>query len=148
MGRRCHQAAGWTMERSWFDLWQAAPTRGRRSWYKLHRPGGLKRHQQLKYVAYLFVFLGSIRCNSVVICRADGTCGQRSSVLPRSLLCFLTFRLAGTPWLGGPDKVFSPGSNPLAAFLVTGTNISSSKHLGVFWGPPSLIEYQGPFTRR
>ena len=42
------------------------------------------------------------------MCRADGACGQRPSVLQRSLLCFLTLLLAGPSWLrgGGRKGVF------------------------------------------
>ena len=114
----------------WFDLWQAAPIRGRRNWCKLPAPGGLEMDPRLNHVAYVFVFLCSIRCNSVVICCADGTCGQRRSAPRRSLLCFLTFFLAGMPWVGGPEKVFSPGPNPLSAAVLAGTSISSPKHSG------------------
>ena len=83
------------------------------------------------------------------------------SVLPRHLqpaaICATTFsalfpyfRSCRYALAGGPRKsfFFSPGPNPLSVILVTGTSISSPKHSDRFWGPRSLIEYQGLFTRR
>jgi len=76
---------------------------------KLPGPWGPAVGTRPDYVAYVFVFRGSIRRNEVVICRADGTGRQRPSCLWRFVLCFLTFTLAGPPLLGGPKKEFSLG---------------------------------------
>jgi hypothetical protein len=67
-----------------------------------------------EYVPCILVFLSSIRCNYVVICRADGTCAQRSSCFISLLLPLLIRPCCGArktfftwartrsrrPWLG------------------------------------------------
>jgi len=57
------------------------------------------------YVAYVFVFFASIRCNLVVICLVDGICGQQPCCVLRCPFRFLTFPLAGKsePSLGSPS---------------------------------------------
>ena len=61
---------------------------------------------------------GSDRCNYVVICRVDGTCGQRPSCVQRCLPCFLSFPHASPPLPGGgPKRFFHRGPNALSAAL-------------------------------
>ena len=52
-----------------------------------------------EYVAYVSVFLASIRCNLVVICLTGGICGLEPSCILRCPLRYLTFPLAGRPEL-------------------------------------------------
>ena len=75
--------------------------------YKLPRRGGPEGCPEPQFVAYVFVFLGSIRYNWVVICRVDGTCGLRPCCLRRCVLCFPTFYLAVWSFLGGGLKIFT-----------------------------------------
>jgi hypothetical protein len=59
-----------------------------------------------------FCLLGSIKCNSVVICHVDSTCGQRPCCIRCSLLCFpYFFPLVSLPLMAGSKK-FSPGPKP------------------------------------
>jgi len=97
-----------------------------------------------EYVPCILSF-GNVRYNQVVICRVNGTSGQRPSCARRPLLCFLTFpptqptlsycskvykqviRFVAThsgrcdsmavPSLGGPKKNFHRGPNSLSAAL-------------------------------
>jgi hypothetical protein len=82
---------------------------------------------RLYCLCFCFVFFGSIRGNSVAICRVDGTRRQRPCCVWTSLRCFLTFPLcqptvwyniaaASTnresmtvPLLEGPEYISSPG---------------------------------------
>ena len=79
-----------------YQLVQTKGGKGRQ--YKLSGRGA-------QLVAYVFVFLGSIICNLVAICHADGTCDQRPSCLAYDALCFkpLTWGVGGG---GGGEKFF------------------------------------------
>jgi hypothetical protein len=66
------------------------------------------------YIARVFVFLGSIRCNSVVTCRVDGTCCQHPFYVRRFLFYFLTFPLASPPLIWDPEKKNYRSPKPLS----------------------------------
>ena len=70
-----------------------------------------------EYVAYVLVYLGSIRWNYVAIWRVHGACARGH--LAYEVVCFvsLLFSLSVHPWWGGgggPEKCFHRGSNPLS----------------------------------
>jgi hypothetical protein len=60
-----------------------------------------------QYVAYVFLFLGSIRSSLVVIYRVDGTCGQWT--FADDAHCFVPFLSLDNPPLlgGGAEKMFT-----------------------------------------
>lgn len=68
-----------------------------------------------EYVAYVLVYLGSIRWNYVAIWRAEGACVRGH--LAYEVLCFvsLLFTLSVHPCWEGLEKCFHRGSNPLSA---------------------------------
>jgi hypothetical protein len=94
--------------------YNSADKRGREGRYKIAEPGGPEEGPGPHYVAYIFDFLGSVRCNHVVICRIDGTCGQRPSCVRCCLLCLRTFPIAARR---STKKFFHRGPNPLSAAL-------------------------------
>ena len=66
-------------------------------------------------VAYVIVFLGSIRCYQAVIYYIDGICGQRPCCVRQCQLCF-PYRSARA---GGHVKIFCHwGPNPLSEVLL------------------------------
>jgi hypothetical protein len=80
------------------------------SQYKSPGPSDAGGDRGSHYVAYVFAFVGNVRCNKAVTC--VDTCSQLPFWVLRCLLCFLSFPLAGPPLQGSPKKLLSPGSEP------------------------------------
>lgn len=69
---------------------------------QIPRRGATESSLGLACVAYVIVFLGSIRCYYVVVYHVDGICGQRPSCVRHCQLCF-PYRSARA---GGHGKIF------------------------------------------
>ena len=76
----------------------------------------------------VFFFFVSIRWNSLMKCRVDGMCGQWRCCVRCSLLCFLTFLLAGPPWLERTRKKISPWPQPAFADLACDPSAPNAAH--------------------